>query len=144
MNAMTLGAARFRLQDAIMTTLRTPMNQPWPSLLLDDKVANRMFAKLTVSAELALTEIFRRCGTLASSLHTVARIAMKLCSVLFSLSSWRVAGRYAENDMMTMDQFKTYFFACGALEVQQSRLDNIFKTFDTDDEHRLTRKGTGR
>ena len=82
MNAMTLGAARFRLQDAIMTTLRTPMNQPWPSLLLDDKVANRMFAKLTVSAELALTEIFRRCGTLPSLSLAVACTAVKWC-VLF-------------------------------------------------------------
>ncbi len=60
MNAMTLGGARFRLEDSIMTTLRSNANQPWPSLLLDDKVVNKMFAKLTVSAELAFTEIFRR------------------------------------------------------------------------------------
>jgi hypothetical protein len=42
---------------------------------------------------------------------------------------------------MTMDLFRTYFFACGAIEVSQNRLDNIFANFETDAERRITRKG---
>jgi hypothetical protein len=42
--------------------------QALPPLLLDDKVVNRMFAKLTVSAELALSEIFHRFVGWRSSL----------------------------------------------------------------------------
>ena len=60
MNATTLTAARFRLEDSIMATARAVNVTALPPLLLDDKVMNRMYAKLTVAAELALTEIFRR------------------------------------------------------------------------------------
>jgi hypothetical protein len=42
---------------------------------------------------------------------------------------------------MTMELFRTYFFACGAIEVSQNRLDNIFANFETDAERRITRKG---
>ena len=44
---------------------------------------------------------------------------------------------------MSVDQFRTYFFACGALEVSQARLDGIFATFDTTADRCLTRKGGG-
>ena len=40
-----------------------------------------------------------------------------------------------------MELFRTYFFACGAIEVSQNRLDNIFANFETDAERRITRKG---
>ncbi len=45
------------------------------------------------------------------------------------------------HDFMSMEQFRTYFYACGALEVQQARLDGIFSTHDTNSDKQLTLKG---
>jgi hypothetical protein len=108
MNSTTLASAKFRLQDSVMTSLRPLVTSALPPLLLDDKVMNRMFAKLLVPVENALIEIF---------------------------------SRYTDTGAMSMDQFRTYFFACGALEVSQTRLESIFANHETNSERHLTRKG---
>ncbi len=42
---------------------------------------------------------------------------------------------------MNIDQFRLYFHACGAVTVAQSRIDMVFKVFNTNSNNELTLRG---